>query len=115
MSVTVTLGTHTVPLKAPIAMRRTQVDLAVRKSALEGLCAALGLCWGGKALRTAYDYNACAYGEQVFEELTSLGFAAEEIYAAGVKALELCRDVPTEAGVARADSFTAPQREDSTR
>jgi len=115
MSVTVTLGTHTVPLKAPIAMRKTQVEIAVRKSVLEGLCAALGLCWAGKDLRTQYDYNACAYGEQVFEELTSLGFPAEEIYAAAQKALALCRDVPTEAGVARADSFTAPQREDSTR
>jgi hypothetical protein len=114
MSVTVTLGTHTVPLKAPIAMRRTQVDLAVRKSPLEGLCAALGLCWGGKALRTVYDYNACAYGEQVFEELTLLGFEPEEIYAAAQKALALCRDVPTEAGVARAEGFTAPQKEDST-
>lgn len=103
----VKLGTHTIPLKAPASfMVRREVAIATQKSALRGLCAALGVCWGGKPLRVRYEYDALAYGGQVFDELMGLGIPEAEIYEAGGKALELCVDVPSEAGVARAEGFT---------
>lgn len=111
----VTLGSHTVTLTAPKSfMVRREVAIATQKSALRGLCAALGVCWGGKPLRVRYEYDALAYGGQVFDELMGLGIPEADIYAAGGKALELCVEVPTEAGVARAEGFTAPQTGAST-
>jgi hypothetical protein len=112
---TVTIGTHTIPLKAPASfMVRREVAMAISKNALRGLCAALGVCWGGKALRTKYTYDALAYGGEVFDELMALGLPEADIYAAGSKALELCVEAPTEAGVARAEGFTPAPTEGST-
>lgn len=111
----VTLGSHTVTLKAPASfMVRREVAVATQKNALRGLCAALGVCWGGKPLRVRYEYDALAYGGQVFDELMGLGIPEAEIYAAGGKALELCVEVPTEANVARAEGFTDPETGAST-
>lgn len=111
----VQIGPHTVALKSPPSfMVRREVAMAVQRSALRGLCAALGVCWGGKPLRTKYEYDALGYGGQVFDELMGLGLPEADIYAAGAKALELCVDVPTEAGVARAEGFTPAPTEGST-
>ena len=76
------------------------------KSALRGLCAALGVCWGGKPLKARYQYDALAYGGDVFDELMALKLPEEQIYEAGSKALALCVDAPTEEGTARAEGFT---------
>ena len=111
----VNIGTHTISLKAPASfMTRREVAMAISKNALRGLCAALGVCWGGKPLRTKYTYDALAYGGEVFDELMQLGLPEADIYAAGSKALELCVEAPTEAGVARAEGFTAAPTEGST-
>ena len=111
----VQIGEHIVALKSPASfMVRREVAMAVQRSALRGLCAALGVCWGGKPLRTKYEYDALAYGGQVFDELMALGLPEADIYAAGAKALELCVEAPTEAGVARAEGFTPPPTEGST-
>lgn len=54
---TVQLGTHTVPLKAPASfLIRREIALAVGTNAIRGLCAALGVCWGGKPLKAKYNY-----------------------------------------------------------
>jgi hypothetical protein len=112
---TVQLGTHTVPLKAPASfLIRREIALAVGTNAIRGLCAALGVCWGGKPLKAKYNYAPLPYGGEVFDELMTLGIPEAEIYAAASKALELCVDVPTEDGVARAAGFTLPQTEGST-
>ena len=43
----VQIGAHTVALKSPTSfMVRREVAMAVQRSALRGLCAALGVCWG---------------------------------------------------------------------
>lgn len=111
----VQIGAHEIALKAPASfMVRREVAMAVQKNALRGLCAALGVCWGGKPLRTKYEYDALAYGGQVFDELMGLGLPEGDIYAAGGKALELCVEAPSEAGVTRAEGFTQPQTEGST-
>jgi len=112
---TVQLGTHTVPLKAPASfLIRREIALAVGTNAIRGLCAALGVCWAGKPLRAKYNFSPLPYGGEVFDELMTLGIPEAEIYAAASKALELCVDVPTEDGVARAAGFTPPQTEGST-
>jgi hypothetical protein len=112
---TVHLGTHTVPLKAPASfLVRREIALAVGTNPIRGLCAALGVCWAGKALKAKYNYSPLPYGGEVFDELMALGIPEADIYAAASKALELCVDVPTEEAVARAASFTAPQTGDST-
>ena len=106
----VKIGAHEIALKAPASfMVRREVAMAVQKNALRGLCAALGVCWGGKPLRTKYEY-----GGQIFDELMGLGLPEGDIYAAGGKALELCVEAPSEAGVARAEGFTPPQTAGST-
>lgn len=111
----VKIGAHDIALKAPASfMVRREVAMAVQKNALRGLCAALGLCWGGKPLRTKYAFDALAYGGEVFDELMGLGLPEADIYAAAGKALELCVDAPSEAGVARAEGFTAAPTEGST-
>jgi hypothetical protein len=115
MSVTVTLGTHTVPLKAPpSACLRREVVAAIGINTVRGLCATLGVCWAGKALKAKYNFQPLPYGGEVFDELMALGIPDADIYAAAGKAIDLCLEVPTEAGVARAEGFTAPQKEDST-
>jgi hypothetical protein len=112
---TVQLGAHTVPLKAPASfLIRREIALAVGTNAIRGLCAALGVCWAGKPLKAKYNYAPLPYGGEVFDELMTLGIPEAEIYAAASKALELCVDVPAEDGVARAAGFTAPQTEGST-
>lgn len=112
---TVTIGQHTVPLKAPASfMIRREVALATQQNTLRGLCAALGVCWGAKPLKTRYNFNALAYGGEVFDELMGLGLPEAEIYEAGGKALELCIMAPTEEGVARAEGFTPPPTGAST-
>ena len=112
---TVQLGAHTVPLKAPASfLIRREIALAVGTNAIRGLCAALGVCWGGKPLKAKYNYAPLPYGGEVFDELMTLGIPEAEIYAAASKALELCVDVPTEDAVARAAGFTPPQTEGST-
>ena len=115
MSVTVTLGTHTVPLKPPASfLVRREIALAVGTNPIRGLCAALGACWAGKALKAKYTYQPLPYGGEVFDELMALGVPEADIYAAASKALELCVDAPTEEAVARAASFTPAQTEGST-
>ena len=115
MSVTVTLGTHTVALKAPASfLVRREIALAVGTNAIRGLCAALGVCWNGKPLKAKYNFQPLPYGGEVFDELMTLGVPEADIYAAASKALELCVDVPTEEAVARAADFTGPQTEGST-
>jgi hypothetical protein len=115
MSVVVQLGTHTVPLKAPASfLLRREIALAVGTNPIRGLCAALGVCWGGKPLRAKYNWQPLPYGGEVFDELMSLGVPEADIYAAASKALELCVDVPTEENVARAAGFTSPPTEGST-
>ena len=115
MSVVVQLGTHTVPLKSPPSfLVRREIALAVGTNPIRGLCAALGVCWGGKALKCKYNYAPLPYGGEVFDELMALGIPDADIYAAAGKAIDLCLEVPTEAGVARAEGFTAPQKEDLT-
>jgi hypothetical protein len=112
---TVQLGAHTVPLKAPASfLIRREIALAVGTNAIRGLCAALGVCWAGKPLRAKYNFSPLPYGGEVFDELLTLGIPEAEIYAAASKALELCVDVPTEDGVSRAAGFTPPQTEGST-
>jgi len=112
---TVQLGTHTVSLKAPPSfLVRREITLAVGSNAIRGLCAALGVCWGGKPLKAKYTFQPLPYGGEVFDELMALGIPEADIYAAASKALELCVDVPTEEAVARAASFTGPQTGDST-
>ena len=107
MSVTVTLGTHTVPLKPPASfLVRREVAIAVGTNAIRGLCAALGVCWNGKPLKAKYAFQPLPYGGEVFDELMALGVPEADIYAAASKALELCVDVPTEEAVAREASFT---------
>ena len=106
---TVQLGTHTVPLKAPASfLVRREIALAVGTNAIRGLCAALGVCWGGKPLKAKYNFQPLPYGGEVFDELMALGVPEADIYAAASKALELCVDVPTEDNVARAADFTEP-------
>ena len=115
MSVVVQLGAHTVPLKPPASfLVRREIALAVGTNAIRGLCAALGVCWGGKPLKVKYAYAPLPYGGEVFDELMALGVPEADIYAAASKALELCVDVPTEEAVARAADFTAPPTEGST-
>jgi hypothetical protein len=112
---TVQLGTHTVPLKAPASfLVRREIALATGTNPIRGLCAALGVCWGGKSLKAKYSYQPLPYGGEVFDELMALGIPEADIYAAASKALELCVDVPTEEAVARAAGFTPPQTGDST-
>jgi len=112
---TVQLGAHTVPLKAPASfLIRREIALAVGTNAIRGLCAALGVCWAGKPLKAKYNFSPLPYGGEVFDELMTIGIPEAEIYAAASKALELCVDVPTEDGVARAAGFTQPQTEGST-
>ena len=115
MSVVVQLGTHTVPLKSPPSfLVRREIALSVGTNPIRGLCAALGVCWGGKALKAKYNYAPLPYGGEVFDELMTLGVPEADIYAAASKALELCVDVPTEENVARAAGFTPPPTEGST-
>ena len=112
---TVQLGTHTVPLKAPASfLVRREVAIAVGTNPIRGLCAALGVCWGGKPLKAKYAYAPLPYGGEVFDELMALGVPEADIYAAASKALELCVNVPTEEAVARAASFTPRPTEGST-
>jgi len=112
---TVQLGTHTVSLKAPASfLVRREIALAVGTNPIRGLCAALGVCWGGKPLKAKYTFQPLPYGGEVFDELMALGVPEADIYDAASKALELCVDVPTEEAVARAASFTGPQTGDST-
>ena len=114
MSVVVQLGAHSVSLRAPpSSMVRREVAVAMSTSPLRGLCAALGVCWGGKALKAKYAYQPLPYGGEVFDELMALGVPEADIYAAASKALELCVDVPTEEAVARAAGFTPPPTEGS--
>mgnify|MGYP000376959962 CR=1 FL=1 len=111
----VQIGAHTVALKSPPSfMVRREVAMAVQRSALRGLCAALGVCWGGKPLKAKYNFQPLPYGGEVFDELMTLGVPEADIYAAASKALELCVDVPTEDNVARAAGFTPPPTEGST-
>ena len=115
MSVVVQIGAHTVPLKSPASfLVRREIALAVGTNAIRGLCAALGVCWGGKPLKAKYNFQPLPYGGEVFDELMALGVPEADIYDAASKALELCVDVPTEEAVARAASFTGPQTGDST-
>lgn len=115
MSVVVQLGMHTVPLKAPASfLVRREVAIAVGTNAVRGLCAALGVCWAGTALKAKYAYVPLPYGGEVFDELMALGIPEADIYAAAGKALELCVEVPTEAGVARAEGFTPAPTEGLT-
>jgi hypothetical protein len=115
MSIVVQLGAHSVSLRAPpSSMVRREVAVAMSTSPLRGLCAALGVCWGGKALKAKYAYQPLPYGGEVFDELMALGIPEGDIYEAGQKALALCVEVPTEEAVARAEVFTAPQTEPST-
>ena len=115
MSVVVQLGSHSVTLRAPpSSMVRREVAVAMGTSPLRGLCAALGVCWGGKPLKAKYAYQPLPYGGEVFDELMALGIPEVDIYEAGQKALALCVEVPTEEAVARAEGFTAPQMEPST-
>jgi hypothetical protein len=112
---TAQLGTHSVHLKAPASfLLRREIALAVGTNPIRGLCAALGVCWGGKPLRAKYNWQPLPYGGEVFDELMSLGVPEADIYAAASKALELCVDVPTEENVARAAGFTSPPTEGST-
>ena len=112
---TVQLGTHTVPLTAPASfLVRREIALAVGTNPIRGLCAALGVCWGGKPLKAKYAYAPLPYGGEVFDELMALGVPEADIYAAASKALELCVNVPTEEAVARAASFTPRPTEGST-
>ena len=106
---TVQLGAHNVALKAPASfLVRREIALAVGTNPIRGLCAALGVCWGGKPLKAKYAYAPLPYGGEVFDELMALGVPEADIYAAASKALELCVDVPTEEAVARAADFTEP-------
>ena len=115
MSVVVQLGAHTVPLKSPPSfLVRREIALAVGTNPIRGLCAALGVCWNGKALKAKYNFAPLPYGGEVFDELMALGVPEADIYAAASKALELCVDVPTEENVARAAGFTPPPTEGST-
>jgi len=115
MSVVVQIGAHTVPLKPPASfLVRREIALAVGTNPIRGLCAALGACWAGKALKAKYTYQPLPYGGEVFDELMALGVPEADIYAAASKALELCVDVPTEEAVARAAGFTPPPTEGST-
>jgi hypothetical protein len=108
---TITLGIHTITLRQPPSMMiRRDVALAVQKNPIRGLCAALGVCWGGKPLKARFAYDALGYGGDVFDELMSLGIPEADIYAAAGKALELLNDTPTEPNVARAEGFTEPQK-----
>jgi hypothetical protein len=55
------------------------------------------------------------FGAAVVDELHALGIPEADIWAAAGKALELIADsAPTEAGVAAAESFTAPTTDSST-
>lgn len=116
---TVTLGAHTVPLRPPpsFALGRAALVLLGTNSLL-GLGAALGLCWGGKALKTslrAHGHSMGDYGAAVVDELHGLGIPESDIWAAAGKAVELITGTqPTEAGVAAAESFTAPTTASST-
>lgn len=115
MSVVVQLGTHTVTLKAPASfLVRREIALSVGTNPIRGLCAALGVCWGGKPLKAKYNFQPLPYGGEVFDELMALGVPEVDIYAAASKALELCVDVPTEDNVARAADFTVAPTEGST-
>jgi len=113
--ITVQLGAYTVSLKAPASfLVRREIAMAVQTNAIRGLCAALGVCWAGKALKAKYTYNPLPYGGDVFDELLALGIPEAEIYAAAGKALELCVGSPTEEGTARAEGFTPVPTEPST-
>lgn len=106
----VKLGQFTVKLVKPASfMVARDVGLAMQKNALRGLVAALAACWGGKPLRStlaASNYDACAWGGAVFDELMALGIPEEQIYEAAGEALRLLTGGPTEEGVARAAGFS---------
>lgn len=116
---TVQLGAHTVPIRTPpsFALGRV-VAVALQQSPLLGLGAALGVCWGGKALRAtmrACGHDACAYGAAVVDELHALGIPEADIWAAASAAVDLLTaSTPTEAGVAAAADFTAAPMAAST-
>ena len=109
----VKLGQHEVPLRKPAGfMLARDVGVAMGRNALRGLVAALGACWGGKALRSTLagsQYDVCAWGGAIFDELMAAGIPEQEIYDAASEALRLLTDAPTEAGVERAAGFSAPQ------
>ena len=109
----VTLGRFTVTLKKPGSFTLArEVTMAVGTSAIRGLGAALGACWGGKALKAKYAYDALAYGGAVVDELMALGVPEAEIYAAGKVALDLViESLPREEAVAQAEGFSEAQTE----
>lgn len=115
---TVQLGSHTVPLRPPasFALGRS-VLVTLRTDALLGLGAALGLCWGGKPLKTtlrACGHSLPEYGAAVVDELHALGIPEADIWAAGSAAVELLTAAPTEAGVAAAEGFSGLPKAGST-
>ena len=109
----VTLGRFTVALKKPASFTLArEVTMAVGTSAIRGLGAALGACWGGKSLKAKYAYDALAYGGAVVDELMALGVPEAEIYAAGKIALDLViESLPREEAVAQAEGFSEAQTE----
>ncbi len=109
----VTLGRFTVTLKKPSSFTLArEVTMAVGTSAIRGLGAALGACWGGKSLKATYKYDALAYGGAVVDELMALGVPEAEIYAAGKIALDLViESLPREEAVAQAEGFSEAQTE----
>ena len=106
----VKIGQFTVKLIKPSSfMLARDVGLAMQKNALRGLVAALAACWGGKPLRStlaASNYDACAWGGAVFDELMALGIPEEQIYEAAGEALRLLTGGPTEEGVSRSAGFS---------
>lgn len=116
---TVTLGAHTVPLRPPSSFALGRAALVLlNTNTLLGLGAALGLCWGGKALKTslrAHGHSMGDYGAAVVDELHGLGIPESDIWTAASSAVEILTGTqPTEAGVAAAENFTAPTTASST-
>jgi len=116
---TVQIGSVEVPLRPPasFAVGRA-VIVGMQGNSILGLGAALGACWGGKPLRAtlkAHGFSVCDYGAAVVDELHGLGVPEADIWAAASAALEVLTGAQlTEAGVAAAESFTAPTTGAST-
>lgn len=104
------LGKFAVTLKKPTSfMSAREVTIAVGTSALRGLGAALGVCWGSKPLKATLagcKYDMLAYGGAVVDELVALGVSEGEIYEGGKHALDLViTALPREEEVATAAGF----------
>jgi len=112
-STTITLGKEAIKVFPPASMStRWKILEAVGKDNSMGLCAALGVAWGGpplkvKAVRFGYDY--LLYGAAVMDELAAkYKVTARQILAAGAQALNAypTDDLISEEEVADKESFT---------